>query len=59
MDFTQSHVVVIFIPPAAPKELWCFACNSMKIVCLHENCAEYCDMCDRIKAIVMRTNGPL
>jgi len=40
-----------------PKELWCFACNSVKTTCLHDNCPEHCDMCDRIKAIVMRTNG--
>jgi hypothetical protein len=34
-----------------PKELWCFACNSMKIT--------HCNMCDMIKAMVMRTNGML
>ena len=43
----------------APKEVWCFACNSIKITCLHDCCPEHCDMCDRIKAILMRTNGLL
>ena len=45
--------------PSTPKELWCFACSSMKVTCLHDCCPEHCNMCDRIKAIVMRTNGPL
>src|SRR5919202_3819112 len=40
-----------------PKELWCFACNSMKITCLHECCPEHCNMCDRIKAYENKGNG--
>ena len=46
-------------PNTSPKELWCFACNSMKVTCLHDCCREHCDMCDRIKAILMKTNGPV
>jgi hypothetical protein len=40
-----------------PKEVWCFACNSMKITCLHDCCPEHCNMCYRIKAILTRTTG--
>ncbi|MFL6322990.1 MAG: hypothetical protein ACJ72Q_21300 [Nitrososphaeraceae archaeon] len=46
-------------PPTNPKELWCYAFNSMKITCLHDYCPEHCNMCDMIKAMVMRTNGML
>jgi hypothetical protein len=45
------------LPPTTPKELWCFACNSIKITCLHNCSPEHCNMCDRIKAILIRTNG--
>ena len=44
-------------PPTNSKELWCFACNSIKITCIHDNCPAHCNMCDRIKSILMRTNG--
>ena len=43
--------------PSTPKELWCFACNSVKITCLHDCCPEHCNTCDRIKAIVMARRG--
>ena len=33
------------------KQIWCFGCNSMQIVCLHKGCPEHCDMCNRIKEI--------
>ena len=37
------------------KEIWCFGCNSMQIVCLHKECPKHCDMCDRIKEIRLNT----
>lgn len=40
----------------ASKELWCFNCNSMRIVCLHDSCPEHCDLCLRIKAIIMKSS---
>ena len=33
------------------KEIWCFGCNSMQIECLHKECPQHCDMCDRIREI--------
>jgi hypothetical protein len=39
-----------------PKELWCFNCDSMRIVCLHDSCPEHCDLCLRIKAIIMKSS---
>jgi hypothetical protein len=39
-----------------PKELWCFNCDSMRIVCLHDSCPEHCDLCLRIKAIIMESS---
>ncbi len=31
----------------------------MKVTYLHDCCPEHCDMRNRIKAILMKTNGPV
>ena len=33
------------------KQIWCFNCNSMRNVCIHDSCPEHCDLCFRIKKI--------
>jgi hypothetical protein len=51
MMYLTTHIMSSF--STSPKELWCFACNSVKLTCLHDSCPEHCDMCDRIKAIAI------
>ena len=38
------------------KELWCFNCNCVKTVCLHNSCPDHCDLCDRIKEIAIKSS---
>ena len=40
-----------------PKELWCFNCNCTIAVCIHDNCPRHCDMCTRIREIMLKTTG--
>ena len=54
----MSNNMLSLFSNTSPKEL-CFSCSSMKVTCLHDCCPEHCDMCDRIKAILMKTNGPV
>lgn len=40
-----------------PKELWCFNCNCTISVCIHNSCPKHCDMCTRIREIMLKTTG--
>ena len=41
-------------PPS--KELWCFNCNCIKGVCLHNECPQHCDMCIRIRELAIKSS---
>jgi hypothetical protein len=40
---------------SSPKELWCFGCNCMRGVCLHDACPVHCDMCIRIRELAPKS----
>ena len=49
--------VMSYLPSSNNNELWCFSCNCLKVVCLHDCCPLHCDLCLRIKAVVMKSSS--
>jgi len=30
------------------KQVWCFVCNSLRSICIHDNCNIHCSLCFKI-----------
>ena len=48
-----DEIIAVIMPSS--KNLWCFNCNSVRVVCIHDECPEHCDMCTRIKEIASKS----
>jgi hypothetical protein len=38
------------------KQIWCFGCNCMQNVCIHNECPQHYNMCDRINEIRLKAS---